>query len=183
MAVAGGCRERAAGRAERGRRPRIPPPPRLTCGNADIPPRGMTAFPCLRLHCSCQFVPRRRSGEGGRRVVSHGFHPQHTQRLAAYWSGALGGPACYSDTHGDESSVVRMHSGNGPHEEMDRRAVDCFDQALADVGLAVSEPVGKVLHEYFLWATTTTMARYHESADDVPEGLVIPRWSWDGLQT
>ena len=26
------------------------------------------------------------------------------------------------------------------------------------------------------------MSRYHESADDVPEGLVIPRWSWDGLQ-
>ena len=25
------------------------------------------------------------------------------------------------------------------------------------------------------------MARYHESADDVPDGLPIPRWSWDGL--
>jgi hemoglobin len=25
------------------------------------------------------------------------------------------------------------------------------------------------------------MAQYHESADDVPEGLQIPRWSWDGL--
>jgi hemoglobin len=26
------------------------------------------------------------------------------------------------------------------------------------------------------------MARYHRSADDVPDGLAIPRWSWDGLQ-
>jgi hemoglobin len=26
------------------------------------------------------------------------------------------------------------------------------------------------------------MARYHDSADDVPEGLGIPRWSWHGLQ-
>jgi hemoglobin len=26
------------------------------------------------------------------------------------------------------------------------------------------------------------MARYPESADDVPDGLQIPRWSWDGLQ-
>jgi hemoglobin len=25
------------------------------------------------------------------------------------------------------------------------------------------------------------MARYHESASDVPDGLQIPRWSWDGL--
>jgi len=116
-------------------------------------------------------------------AFSHGFHPQHSQRLAAYWSEALGGPARYSDSYGDETSVVRMHSGNGPHEEMDRRAIDCFDQALADVGIVVSDPVGKVLHEYFAWATTTTMARYHESAADVPDGLAIPRWSWDGLQT
>jgi len=39
-----------------------------------------------------------------------------------------------------------------------------------------------VLHDYFAWATTTTMARYQRSADDVPNGLSIPRWSWDGLQ-
>jgi len=26
------------------------------------------------------------------------------------------------------------------------------------------------------------MSRYHQSADDVPNGLSIPRWSWDGLQ-
>ena len=115
-------------------------------------------------------------------AFSHGFHPQHSHRLAAYWAEALGGPAAYSSSLGDETSVVRMHSGNGSHEEMDRRAIDCFDQALADVGRAVSEPVGGVLHDYFAWATTTTMARYHESADDVPDGMTIPRWSWDGLQ-
>lgn len=38
-----------------------------------------------------------------------------------------------------------------------------------------------VLHDYFAWATNTTMAAYHRSADDVPEDLPIPRWSWDGL--
>jgi hemoglobin len=26
------------------------------------------------------------------------------------------------------------------------------------------------------------MSRYHQSADDVPNGLNIPHWSWDGLQ-
>jgi hemoglobin len=30
-----------------------------------------------------------------------------------------------------------MHSGNGPHQEMDRRAIACFDRALVDVGLAI----------------------------------------------
>ena len=42
-------------------------------------------------------------------------------------------------------------------------------------------PGRRALHDYFAWATTTTMARYHRSADDVPDGLPIPHWSWDGL--
>jgi hypothetical protein len=68
--------------------------------------------------------------------VVYGFHPEHSHRLAAYWAEALGGPATYSDSYGGETSAVRMHGGNGPHEEMDRRAIACFDQALADIGLA-----------------------------------------------
>src|SRR5579875_3654132 len=68
-------------------------------------------------------------------AFSHGYHPEHTERLAAYWAEALGGPTEYSASFGDETHVVRLHSGNGRHEEMDRRAVACFDQALADVGL------------------------------------------------
>ena len=115
-------------------------------------------------------------------AFSHGFHPEHIERLAAYWAEALGGPVTYSGIYGDETSVVRMHSGNGPHEEMDRRAIACFDQALADVGMTDADPVRQVLHDYFEWATNTTMSRYPESADDVPGSLRIPRWSWDGLQ-
>lgn len=115
-------------------------------------------------------------------AFSHGFQPDHVERLAAYWAEALGGPAIYSDSYGDETSVVRIHSGNGVHDEMDRRAIACFDQALGDVGLDKDDALRQVLHDYFAWATTTTMARYHKSADDVPNGLRIPRWSWDGLQ-
>lgn len=114
-------------------------------------------------------------------AFSHGFHPEHSERLAAYWAEALGGPTTYSAAYGDETSVVRMHSGNGAHEEMDRRAIACFDLALVDVGLGDNERVRQVLHDYFAWATTTTMSRYHRSADDVPDDLPIPRWSWDGL--
>ncbi|HET8988541.1 MAG TPA: group II truncated hemoglobin [Humibacillus sp.] len=113
-------------------------------------------------------------------AFSHGFRDDHTERLAAYWGEALGGPDTFSRTMGDESEVVRMHSGNGPHEEMDRRAISCFDEALRDVGLT-EEPLRGTLHDYFAWATMTTMSRYHDSADDVPGGLAIPRWSWTGL--
>ena len=114
-------------------------------------------------------------------AFSHGFHPQHTERLAAYWAEALGGPSTYTARYGDETTVVRMHSGNGPHEDMDRRAIACFDAALDDVGLDRDARLRQVLHDYFAWATTTTMARYHDSAADVPAGLALPHWSWDGL--
>ena len=115
-------------------------------------------------------------------AFSHGFHPEHVERLAAYWAEALGGPSMYTDSYGDETKVVKMHSGNGEHDEMNRRAIDCFDQALADVGLTDNAALRQVLHDYFAWATTNTMSRYRESAADVPKGLSIPRWSWDGLQ-
>jgi len=114
-------------------------------------------------------------------AFSHGSHPQHVERLAAYWAEALGGPTSYSDSYGDETTVVKMHSGNGEHDEMNRRAIACFDLALADVGLANQDALRQVLHDYFAWATTTT-SRYHQSADDVLDGLSIPHWSWDGLQ-
>jgi hemoglobin len=115
-------------------------------------------------------------------AFSHGFHPEHTERLAAYWGEALGGPTTYSEQYGDETSVVRMHSGNGgPHEEMDQRAIACFDQALVDAGLSGDARLRQTLHDYFAWSTNTSMARYQESKADVPDGLALPHWSWDGL--
>ncbi|TCC60147.1 oxidoreductase [Kribbella pittospori] len=113
-------------------------------------------------------------------AFSHGFRPDHTVRLAAYWSEALGGPAAYSGSYGDETSVVRIHSGNGEHDEMNRRAVDCFDVALVDADLAGDDRLRGVLHDYFAWATWNTM--YQHSGEAIPDGMSIPRWSWDGLE-
>lgn len=112
-------------------------------------------------------------------AFSHGFHPQHTERLAAYWAEALGGPSEYSETMGDQSAVVRMHSGNGEHLEMDQRAQACFVQALDDAGFADQPRLRATLEAYLHWATQG-MAAYPESAEDVPSGLTVRRWSWDG---
>jgi hemoglobin len=114
-------------------------------------------------------------------AFSHGFRPEHTARLAAYWAEALGGPAAYSTEYGDETMVVRIHSGPSDRTEMDLRAIACFDQALDDAGISDAR-LRQVLHDYFAWATTTTMERYR-SPDEVPAGLSIPHWSWDGLVT
>jgi hemoglobin len=114
-------------------------------------------------------------------AFSHGFRPDHVERLAAYWAEALGGPPTYTTSYGDETFVVRLHSGNGPHDEMDQRAIACFDQALVDAGLADDERLRQALHDYFAWATTTPMNSYHRAADDVPDGLAMAHWSWSGL--
>jgi len=116
-------------------------------------------------------------------IVSHafsfGYHSEHSERLAAYWSEALGGPKDYSESLGDESSVIRIHSGNGEHVEMDEAARVCFLQALDDAKLPDDPRLRTTLQDYFCWATTT-MSAYPRSADDVTPDLSVARWSWDG---
>jgi len=117
-------------------------------------------------------------------VVSHAFshpglHPQHVERLAAYWGEALGGPAGYTAGIGDHSHVLRMHSGNGEHAEMDARAQQCFALALEDAGLPGDPRLRRTLIDWFAWMTAA-MAAYPRSPADVPDDLPLPVWSWTG---
>lgn len=111
-------------------------------------------------------------------VAAHPFehpgHPEHVERLAAYWGEALGGPATYSGSMGDEARVSRMHAGQGEHTELDAACIACFDGALTDVG--INEGLLRTtLHDYFAWSTGR-LAAYPRDAQDVPEGLAVPRW-------
>ena len=108
-----------------------------------------------------------------------GQHPDHLARLAAYWGEALGGPAAYSDRMGDHSHVLRLHAGNGEHDELDERAIACFAAALEDAALSDDERLRTTLLAYFSWGTAL-MAAHPDSPDDVPAGLGLPHWSWDG---
>lgn len=115
-------------------------------------------------------------------VAAHPFehpgHPQHVERLAAYWGEALGGPATYSETMGDETHVSRMHAGEGEHVELDAACIACFDVAMTDVGL--TEPTLRgALHDYFVWSTGRLSA-FPYDRDLVPDGLGVPRWTTPG---
>ncbi len=112
-------------------------------------------------------------------AFSHGFHPQHTERLAAYWSEALGGPTEYTESIGNESLVLRMHAGNGEHREMDERAEACFAQALDDTGLSSDPRLRSTLIAYFHWANQT-MSSHPLPSDLIPDGVALARWSWVG---
>src|SRR5690242_2782190 len=97
-------------------------------------------------------------------VVSHAFHAgvheHHTERLAAYFAEQLGGPAAYTESMGDYSSVVRTHSGNGPHEQMDGRAIAAFVLALDDAGIPDDEELRSTLIAWWGWATAMLNHRW-----------------------
>jgi hemoglobin len=75
------------------------------------------------------------------RVMADGGQPRVQPRVPSRAQPAarrlLGGVARWPNDvfncYGDETSVVRMHSGNGPHQEMDRRGVAlyCWPSSLA----------------------------------------------------
>ena len=108
-------------------------------------------------------------------------HPQHVQRLAAYWAEVLGGPARYSTACGDHSGVLRMHAGNGDLSDLGRRFVACFVTAADDAGLPADPEFRTALRSYMEWAVAEVLS-YPDSDAGVPAALAMPRWSWDGRQ-
>ncbi|MDX6680939.1 MAG: hemoglobin [Solirubrobacteraceae bacterium] len=108
-------------------------------------------------------------------------HPQHVQRLAAYWAEVMGGPAAYSQSCGDQSGVLRMHAGNGDMTDLGERFVRCFDLAAEDAQLPADPAFRAALHDYMLWAVDDVLAYSPEDAVVAP-GAAMPRWGWDGLQ-
>ena len=118
-------------------------------------------------------------------ILAHAFeggvHPHHTERLAAYWSEQLGGPPTYTESVGGYSEVARMHSGNGPHEQMDGRAVAAFALALDDVGIPTDPPLRFQLIAWFTWATAMLNHRW-TTPGDVPSDLPLPGWDWNGTE-
>jgi hemoglobin len=82
-------------------------------------------------------------------TFSHGFHPSMSSDSPLIGPRYSVADCVYSDSCGDETTVVKMHRGNGEHDEMNRRAIACFDVARADVGLANNNVLRQVLHDYF----------------------------------
>jgi hemoglobin len=113
---------------------------------------------------------------------SHGDgHPQHVERLAAYWAEVMGGPPRFSASCGDQSGVLRLHAGNGDMGDLGRRFVRCFTEALDDARLPADPEFRSCLVAYMRWAVDDVLA-YSPAGATVAPGAPMPRWGWDGLQ-
>jgi len=122
-------------------------------------------------------------------VLNHMFdrddnHPQHVERLAAYWAEVLGGPRAYSESCGDQSHVLALHSGNGPVDSTDlgSRFHACFVQALDDAGLPDDPEFRSALSAYMDWAVVDVLSGPEDDPARVEPGLPMPRWGWGGLE-
>lgn len=112
---------------------------------------------------------------------SHPGHPRHVERLGSYWAEVFGGPAVYSGSCGGHSAMLGIHSATGAEEDLGRRFVDCFVQAIDDAELPDAADFRAALRSYMEWAVGEVMA-YSPRGSQVPPDLPIPHWSWDGRQ-
>ena len=108
-----------------------------------------------------------------------GQHPQHVERLAAYWAEVLGDPPRFSESCGDQVTVLRMHAGNGDMGDLGERFLSCFVAALDDAGLPGDPEFRATMRAYMRWAVDDVLA--HPERADVPTDASVPRWTWDGL--
>ena len=107
-------------------------------------------------------------------------HPEHIERLAAYWAEVFGGPPRYSRGCGDQTGVLQMHAGNGDITDLGRRFVACFVAAADDAGLPADPEFREALRAYMEWAVADVLV-WSPEGSRVPPGTPMPRWSWDGL--
>ena len=119
-------------------------------------------------------------------VLNHPFshddqHPQHVERLAAYWGEVMGGPTTYSQTCGDESGVLGIHAGTGDMSDLGERFLDCFVRALDDAELPDDPAFRGAMRAYMQWAVDNVLS-YSAEESVVAPGIGMPRWDWDGLQ-
>jgi hemoglobin len=110
-----------------------------------------------------------------------GQNPKHIERLAAYWAEVMGGPPAYSQACGDQSTILRMHAGNGDMTDLGERFIRCFARAADDAELPADPEFRAALHAYMCWAVNDVLV-YSPRDAVVPEGAAMPRWGWDGLE-
>ena len=113
---------------------------------------------------------------------SHQGHPQHFERLAAYWAEVLGGPHRFSEGMGGHSAMLGIHAGQGAEEDLGTRFVACFVRAADDAGLPEDPDFRASLKAYMEWAVADVMS-YSPLDSTVAADLPMPRWGWHGLET
>lgn len=118
-------------------------------------------------------------------VLNHPFahpgHPQHIERLAAYWAEVFGGPPAYTRLAGGHSTMLELHARTQAERDLGTRFVRCFVAAFDEAGLPAEPELRAALQAYMEWAVGVVL-RYAPADAVVPAGQSVPRWTWSGTQ-
>ena len=106
---------------------------------------------------------------------------EHRAHVAAWWVEVFGGPTTYTDEHGGYESMLAHHRGLGITSEQRFRFASLMSLAADDAELPADPEFRAAIRGYIDWAVPT-VALSHPDDTDIPSGLTVPRWSWDGLQ-
>jgi hemoglobin len=116
-------------------------------------------------------------------VLSHPFshpgNPEHVERLADYWGEVFGGPPRYSESFGGHSAMLGIHAGQGADDDLGVRFLSCFVKAADDACLPDDPAFRAGLRAYMEWAVGEVLS-YSPAETQVPDGLPVPRWGWNG---
>jgi hemoglobin len=112
---------------------------------------------------------------------SHPGNPEHVQRLADYWGEVFGGPARFSESFGGHPAMLAIHAGQGAGSDLGERFVACFLQAADDADFPDDPAFRSQFGAYIRYAVDDVMS-YSPEGSQVPDGLPVPRWGWDGLE-
>lgn len=107
---------------------------------------------------------------------SHGGHPQHVERLAAYWGEVFGGPVAELE----ESEVLGLHAGVGDIGDAGERFFASFLASLDEARLPDDEEFRAAMAAYMRWAVDRVVG-YAPVGSVVPQREPVPRWGWVGL--
>lgn len=111
---------------------------------------------------------------------SHPGHPEHVNRLAAYWAEVLGGPPTFSTECDSQGGMLGLHAHNGMGDDLGARFVQCFVDSFDEAGIPDDAELRAAMRAYMEWAVTDVLA-YSPKDAVVPQDAPMPRWSWDGL--
>jgi hemoglobin len=77
--------------------------------------------------------------------------------------------------------MLAIHASQGAEADLGDRFVTAFVRAADDAGLPADRDLREALHSYMEWAVAEVL-RYSPRDSQVPDGLPVPRWGWDGLE-
>ena len=111
---------------------------------------------------------------------SHPGHPEHVERLAAYWAEVLGGPPTFSNDCDGHTGMLGIHAHNGMGDDMGERFLACFVASFDYAGIPDDAELREAMRAYMAWAVDEVTS-YSPKDSVVPADAPMPRWTWDGL--